>query len=145
MQSPTLSRYFMTAALIGGAFAAQACSDRATAETKAGADKVLEATKKAGDKAAAAADVVGDKVVEKSKEAATAAGGEITDSWITMKIKAKFSDETALEGSALSVETTDFVVTLKGTVRTSASRTRAVDIARGTERVRRVVNQIAVK
>jgi osmotically-inducible protein OsmY len=43
------------------------------------------------------------------------------------------------------VDTTNHVVTLKGSVRSSAARSRAVAIAAGTEGVTRVVDQLVVK
>jgi len=47
--------------------------------------------------------------------------------------------DTAIDG-----ETTDNVVTLRGTLASDAARTQAVEIARGTRGVTRVVNAIAV-
>jgi osmotically-inducible protein OsmY len=37
------------------------------------------------------------------------------------------------------------VVTLKGTVKSAAGRTRAVELARGTDGVARVVDELAIK
>ena len=82
---------------------------------------------------------------DKSAAAASSTGAEVTDGWIATTIKAKFADETALEGSKISVETDDHVVSLRGTVLSAAGRTRAVTIARGTERVTRVVDLLVVE
>jgi hyperosmotically inducible protein len=97
-------------------------------------DKAIEATKKAGDKTASVA-----------KEVASATGAAVTDGWITTKVKAKITDETVLNGSDITVETDDHVVTLKGAVRSRASKDRALEIARGTEGVARVVDQLVVQ
>jgi osmotically-inducible protein OsmY len=112
------NKYLMAAGVVGIALAGAACSDKATAETK--------------------------NAVEKSAAVASSTGAEVTDSWITAKIKAKFADETALEGSKISVETDDHVVSLRGTVLSDAGKARAVAIARGTERVTRVVDRLVV-
>lgn len=84
-------------------------------------------------------------VAEKGKEAAVATAAAATDGWITTKLKAKFADESALEGSDINVDTSDHVVRLRGTVPSRAAKARAALIARGTENVARVVNQLVVK
>ena len=69
----------------------------------------------------------------------------ITDAWITTRLKAKFVDEPLLKDSDINVDTNDHVVTLKGTVMSSAGKARAAEIATGNEGVKRVVNQLVVK
>jgi hyperosmotically inducible protein len=162
----TMSTYLMTAVLVAGVVGGSACSRAAMDDTKQDAnhaadatktdvDRILDATKKAGDEAGdatkdlaqTAADqtkaVAGD-IAAKSQDAAAATGKAVTDSWITTKIKAKFADAPSLEGSDISVETTEHVVTLKGTVPSRAAKTQAAAIARETERVTRVDNQLLV-
>jgi osmotically-inducible protein OsmY len=123
---------------------------------KGAAAKAVDATKRAGEKTADvttdAAKKTGEKTNEvaattgkKTKEAVSATGEEISDSWVTGKIKTKFFDETLLKDSDINVVTTDRVVTLKGTVTTAAASARAASIAAGTEGVTRVVNHLAVK
>jgi hyperosmotically inducible protein len=144
----SFSQYLMTAALVGVVAAGAACTDKAVDHTKkdagaaldatkAGVDKVLDATKKAGTELAG-------EVAEKSKEAASTAGAAVTDGWITTKVQAKFADEPVLKGSDINVDTHDHVVTLMGTVRSPAAKARAATVARETERVTRVVNQLVV-
>ena len=157
----------LTAALIGAAFAGQACTARAVDDTRsdagtalaataAGADKALDATKKAGDETADAAKDVARKaadkttaiagdVAEKSQQVASAAGVAVTEGWITTKVKAKFADEQILDRSDIHVVTNGRVVTLTGTVASGAAKTRAEAIARGTEQVSSVVNRLVVK
>jgi hyperosmotically inducible protein len=84
------------------------------------------------------------KVVDKTKEGLSKTGEVITDSWITTRVKSKFVDEDLLKGSDISVETTDHVVTLKGTVTSAAGRTRAVTEAKKVEGVHRVVNRLTI-
>ncbi len=152
----TASRIVVVAALGGLVAVGAACSDRAVEDTKAapaaaieatksGAEKAVDATKKAGTEALEVTkDVAGD-VADKSKEMASATGAAVTDTWITGKVKAKFVDEKILDGSSISVETKDHVVTLTGTVASAAAKARAAEIARGTENVASVVDRIVVK
>lgn len=60
-------------------------------------------------------------------------------------MSAKFVDEKLLKGSNIDGDTKDHVVTLKGPVRSDAAKARAVEIARNTEGVVNVVNQLVVK
>jgi hyperosmotically inducible protein len=125
-------------------------------ETKAAGEKTADGTKniaqKTGDKTKEIAGKTADKTKEiavavgsKTKEVVSTTGEAITDGWITTKVKAKFVDETLLKGSDINVDTNDHVVTLKGRVTSAAGKTRAAAIARGTEGVTRVVNQLVVR
>jgi hyperosmotically inducible protein len=68
-------------------------------------------------------------------------GDQISDTWITSKVKSQFVGVDALKGSDLSVDTNnDGVVTLSGTVPNTAARARAVEIARTTRGVHKVVD-----
>jgi hyperosmotically inducible periplasmic protein len=78
------------------------------------------------------------------KKAPEKAGNAITDSWITMKVHAQFIPEDALEGSDIDVDTNHGVVTLKGTVPTPAGRDRALAIAKATDGVKSVTNQLRI-
>ena len=81
---------------------------------------------------------------EKTKEALSKTGEVMTDEWITARVHQRFVDEDLLKGSDISVNTDKHVVTLKGTVVGQAGRARATRVARGTEGVRRVVNQLTI-
>ena len=126
--------------IVGGACTAQRADESkkdagATLDgARAGAGTALDATKKAGSEA-----------IDAGKDIALAAGAAVTDGWVTTKVKAKFADETALERSDISVDTTNHVVTLKGSVHSSVARARAVEIATGTAGVARVVDKLVVK
>jgi hyperosmotically inducible protein len=80
----------------------------------------------------------------KTKQTATNTGEAITDASITTKIKADFVDEKSLKGSDINVDTNDHVVTLKGTVASSAGKARAEQIAKHTKGVTKVVNELTV-
>ena len=71
-------------------------------------------------------------------------GNVVTDSWITMKIHSQFIPEDALEGSDIDVDTNAGVVTLKGTVLTTVGRDRAIAIAKATDGVKNVTNQLRI-
>jgi hyperosmotically inducible protein len=85
-----------------------------------------------------------DKAGEKTKDAASATGEAITDTWITTDLAAKFVDEPTLKGSNINVDTKDHVVTLKGTVTSEAGRARAVAIAKDTKGVSRVIDTLTI-
>lgn len=112
------------------------------------ADKSKEVGKTTAEKSKAGAGVAkdaGKDIGQKTKEAASTTGEAITDGWITTKVKAKMVDERLLKGSDINVDTNDHVVTLKGTVASEAGKARAEEIARTTDGVKRVVNQLVVK
>ncbi len=89
--------------------------------------------------------VKGAKVVgNKTKDGVSKTGEVMTDAWITSRVSARFVNEDTLKDSNINVDTNDHIVTLKGTVVTSAGRARAGVVARQTEGVRRVVNNLTV-
>jgi len=74
------------------------------------------------------------------------AGGQLSDSWITGKVKGQFVGVDVLKGSDMTVDTgNDGVVTLTGTVPNETARARAIEIARTTRGVRKVVDNLKVK
>jgi hyperosmotically inducible protein len=77
-------------------------------------------------------------------EAARKTANVITDSWITMKIHSQFIPENVLEGSDIDVDTNAGVVTLKGTVPTEAARARAIALAKATDGVKSVTDQLRI-
>jgi osmotically-inducible protein OsmY len=89
--------------------------------------------------------VKGAKVVgTKTKDGVSKTGEVMTDGWITTRVNSRFVNEELLKGSDINVDTDNHVVTLKGTVLTTAGRTKAGAVARGTEGVRRVVNRLTI-
>jgi osmotically-inducible protein OsmY len=136
-------------------------------EVKADGAAAVDETKAAGDQAAGDGKSIVEKTVAKTKDIAVITGektkeiavgvgsttkdvvsttGEvITDGWITTKISAKFVDESLLKDSNINVDTDNRVVTLKGPVTSDAAKSRAAAIARGTEGVASVVNEIVVR
>jgi osmotically-inducible protein OsmY len=72
-------------------------------------------------------------------------GAEIEDAWLTAQIQAKYFVDDAVKGRQIDVDTQDGVVTLRGEVDTAAERRQAVAIARNTEGVRSVTDQLQVR
>jgi hyperosmotically inducible protein len=73
-------------------------------------------------------------------------GDEVSDSWITTKVKSQYFGADALKGSDISVDTNhEGVVTLTGTVPNEAARARAVEMAQSTKGVRRVVDELKIR
>jgi osmotically-inducible protein OsmY len=85
------------------------------------------------------------KAADKTAEAVGKAGDKIGDMSITTRVKGGFSGEKMLRDTAIDVDTTDHVVTLKGTVGSTAAKARAGEIARAIDGVTRVVNQLVVR
>lgn len=122
-----------------------------TAATTGAAEKDKKTMEKAGektgktmDKAAAKAEKTMDKAVDKTKSGASEVGEVVTDAWITTALHTKFVDEDTLKGSDINVDTNNHVVTLKGTVATAAGRARAVEIAKTTKGVSRVIDTLTI-
>src|SRR6185295_14538298 len=100
-----------------------------TTEIKKAGSKTKKVVKKAG---------------HETKEGLSKTGEVITDGWITTHVKAKFVGEDLLKGSDIDVDTNDHVVTLKGTVPSSAARVRAVREAKEVEGVHKVVDHLTI-
>jgi hyperosmotically inducible periplasmic protein len=87
---------------------------------------------RAGDAAGAVA-TAGDKTAEATADAA-----------LTAKVKTKFLADTTIAGLQINVDTKDNVVTLSGTVASAAEKRRAVEVAKATDGVKSVVDQLKV-
>jgi osmotically-inducible protein OsmY len=84
-------------------------------------------------------------LTERTKSGLSKTGEAITDSWVTAKVKWFFVGEDALKGSDINVDTNNHVVTLKGTVRSAAGKARAVQLAKETDGVTRVEDQLTIR
>ena len=96
------------------------------------------------DKTEAKAHQAATKTKDAAQKTADKTGGAISDSSITTKIKADFVNEKSLKGSDIDVDTNDHVVTLKGTVASTAGKARAAQIAKHTKGVTQVVNTLTI-
>jgi osmotically-inducible protein OsmY len=79
------------------------------------------------------------------RTAARGADERLNDAWITTKIQAQYFLDADVKGRNIDVDTRNGVVTLKGSVDAVAQKQIAEQIARDTEGVSRVVNQLTVK
>ena len=78
-------------------------------------------------------------------DATSKAGRSVNDGWIKSKIYAQFlTDWKTLEDSDIDIDVAQGAVTLKGTVKTEAGKTRAVAIAKGTDGVKTVNDNLKV-
>jgi hyperosmotically inducible protein len=76
--------------------------------------------------------------------AAVKAGRTMSESAITAKIKSKMALDEHVNARAIDVDTSGSVVELSGVVASARERVRAVDLARDTEGVSRVVDRLRI-
>ena len=86
----------------------------------------------------------GADVGEKVATGADTAQRALADASLTSKIKAKMALDDTVKALAIDVDTDGSVVTLSGSVRTEAERTRALQLARETDGVTSVVDRLTV-
>ena len=67
-----------------------------------------------------------------------------SDAGITTKVKARLEAQRDLTSSSIHVDTANHVVTLSGTTATDTEKQKAVQLAKGTEGVKDVVDKLAV-
>ena len=87
-----------------------------------------------------------DKAADKTANAAKKTGRGIDDGWIKSKIYAQYLADwnTVLDDSDIDVDVDNNVVTLNGTVKTAAAKAKAVDIAKKTDGVKSVKDNLRV-
>lgn len=124
--------------------AAREGANKAVNKTAEGVDKAAEKT---GEGLSKAAEKTGEglgKAADKTGDAVSKTGSVVDDAWITTKVKSQFVSDNAVEGSSINVDTNANVVTLTGTVPSTAAHTAALRIARETKGVKRVVDNLKV-
>ena len=95
--------------------------------------------------AGCAALVVGGAPAGGHESAATRNGAETShDAAITSSITSRYVNDRLVDALAIRVTTLQGVVTLQGSVRSQAAAARAVELARSTPNVRRVVSRLTV-
>ena len=87
---------------------------------------------------------MGAKVGERTAEAANQAGEILADGALTAKIKSKMALDDTVRARTIDVSTSNHVVTVSGHVGSEAERTRALQLARETAGVTRVVDHLTV-
>ncbi len=88
---------------------------------------------------------VGAKVGEKTAEVANRAEAALGDGALTAKIKSKMALDDMVHARDVQVSTNAGVVTLRGTVRSSAEHDRAVQLAKETAGIKQVVDHLTVE
>lgn len=84
-------------------------------------------------------------VDEKHQVGKATIGDDITDAWITTKLKSQYTTESAFKDSTIHVDTDrDGVVTLTGVVASEAAHAKALELARTTKGVRDVRDSLKV-
>ena len=100
------------------------------------------AARDAGRKAAAETKEAGREAKAATKEAAGTTGRAISDGWIKSKIAAQYVTEDSLDNSDIDIDVTRGAVVLNGAVRSAAARDRATAIAKATDGVKSVKNNL---
>ena len=116
--------------------------DRAQDKTARAADKAADKTARAADKAEDKMDKAGDKTASGVKKT----GRAIDDGWIKSKIYAQYMTEwnTVLDDSDIDIDVDNNMVTLNGTVKSAAAKAKAVSIAKTTDGVKGVKDNLKV-
>ncbi len=112
-------------------------------------DKMGKAADKTEDKMAKAADKTEnkmDKAGDKSAGAAKKTGRAIDDGWIKSKIYAQYMADwnTVLNDSDIDVDVSNNMVTLNGVVKSAEAKSKAVSIAKATDGVKGVKDNLRV-
>ena len=119
--------------------------DDEIAETREAAGNAGAAVGTAGQTAAERGREAGAEIGERAGQAAAGAQRALTDGSMTAKIKAKMGLDDTVKALNLDVDTVNGVVTVKGVVQSAAEKQRALQLARETEGVRQVVDQLTVR
>jgi hyperosmotically inducible periplasmic protein len=121
------------------------------AAATAGRDNDVDVDTNIDDRAGAAARSGAAEVKEESREAAAKAGdiadktgAAITDAAITTAVKSKFLADSTVKGLRIDVDTSNGMVTLNGNVASRAEADRAMMIARNTDGVKGVHDNMTV-
>jgi osmotically-inducible protein OsmY len=95
--------------------------------------------------AATLATLVAGSLVGTSALAGETVGQKVDDAAVVAKIKAELLKSPDVSGLAVNVDAKNGVVTLSGSARTEAERTKAADIAKHADGVAKVDNKIVIK
>ena len=110
---------------------------------KRGAEATADA-RAHGAEAGRPADDKADRAQDKTREAANRGGDAIGDASITAAVKSKLLADPDVAGLKVDVDTSGGVVTLRGNVASAAEKARALELAKRTDGVKSVRDQIKV-
>jgi hyperosmotically inducible protein len=85
---------------------------------------------------------VADEAQSRAREGADRTGNAIGDAGITAAIKTKMLADATVSGLKIDVDTTDGAVVLKGEVKSAAEKKRAIELAKETDGVKSVKDQL---
>jgi len=116
-------------------------------------DNGVALREKAVDLAKAAARREAGNIASKAADTATDTAGKlgdklsnsVTDGTLTAKIKSKMALDDHVKARGINVDTADSVATLTGIVASADERRRALQLARDTEGITRVVDKLEVR
>lgn len=114
-----------------GSFGIPTRSEPVVGTTGTAADERIERAREAGAR-------LGERIAAGTVEANAA----LEETKRTAKVKSKIALDDTLKGTSLSVHTNGDVVTVEGHVNTEAQHRRAIELARETEGVARVVDHV---
>lgn len=86
-----------------------------------------------------------ERAAERMKAVAARTGEQLADSWLTTKIQAQYFADDDIKARNINVRTRDAIVTLSGHVDTPAQRDLALQIAKTTDGVREVKDQLTLR
>ena len=142
--------------MLNGTVASEAGRARAIAIAKAtdGVNNVMDhllvaapataAMREAGHDAADKTKDAAHTTADKTRDVAGTTGKAVTDGWIKSKIAAQYVTEDSLDKSDIDIDVTKGAVALKGAVRTAAAKDRATAIAKTTDGVKSVKNDLKI-
>jgi hyperosmotically inducible protein len=81
----------------------------------------------------------------RANDAAGKVGDTVSDSTLTAKIKSKMVLDDEVKARGIDVDTSGTIVTLTGVVRSAGERDRAVQLARETKGVTKVIDKLRVR
>lgn len=128
--------------LVRGTSGVRDVVDRIEVDARADAGERLENQAERG---AAEANQEGRELGREIREEAGQAGRAVGDAAITTAVKTKFLADATVKGLQMDVDTSNGVVTLNGSVASRAEADRAMMLARNTEGVKSVVNNLKVR
>jgi hyperosmotically inducible protein len=128
---------------------APATDNRAERAMDRAGDKTARTAERAGEKAERAADKAEDKMDragDKTANAAKKTGRAIDDGWIKSKIYTQYLADwnTVLDDSDIDIDVNNNMVTLNGTVKSAQAKAKAVSIAKATDGVKGVKDNLKV-
>ena len=140
MRVSVLSVILAGAVLVSVPASAPAGSLQDESKLKQAGEKTKEGAKKVGEETKEVVGTVG----RKTKDGLSKTGEVMTDTWIKARVSGRFVPDDLLKDSDISVDVNDHVVTLTGTVTSAAAKAKAARIARRTEGVDKVVNELTI-